>query len=235
MRQAKRNKPKWDVFVSHASEDKDAFVRPLATALNSFGVSVWYDEFSLSIGDSLSRSIDKGLSRARFGLVVISPAFIAKRWPEYELRGLIAREGKRRKIILPVWHGVEHSQVLAFSPPLADKIAIRTSAASPTNIAIQILRQVRPDLYEKHPRTEFENIADSEVIEKLFEAQRLAVGQLAGGIAHDFNQVLSAITMATDFLMNAHKPSDPSFRDIMQIKQNANRASALVRQYEYTK
>jgi two-component system cell cycle sensor histidine kinase/response regulator CckA len=56
------------------------------------------------------------------------------------------------------------------------------------------------------------------------------VGQLAGGIAHDFNNVLSAIMMATDFLLNAHKPTDPSFEDIMQIKQNANRAASLVRQ-----
>jgi len=57
-----------------------------------------------------------------------------------------------------------------------------------------------------------------------------SVGQLAGGIAHDFNNVLSAIMMATDFLLNAHRPTDPSFKDIMQIKQNANRAAALVRQ-----
>ena len=57
-----------------------------------------------------------------------------------------------------------------------------------------------------------------------------AVGQLAGGIAHDFNNVLSAIMMANDFLLNAHKPTDPSFQDIMQIKQNANRAASLVRQ-----
>jgi two-component system cell cycle sensor histidine kinase/response regulator CckA len=56
------------------------------------------------------------------------------------------------------------------------------------------------------------------------------VGQLAGGIAHDFNNVLSAIMMATDFLLGAHKPTDPSFADIMQIKQNANRAASLVRQ-----
>ncbi|HWM47910.1 MAG TPA: response regulator, partial [Xanthobacteraceae bacterium] len=56
-----------------------------------------------------------------------------------------------------------------------------------------------------------------------------SVGQLAGGIAHDFNNVLSAIMMATDFLLNAHKPTDPSFQDIMQIKQNANRAASLVR------
>jgi two-component system, cell cycle sensor histidine kinase and response regulator CckA len=56
------------------------------------------------------------------------------------------------------------------------------------------------------------------------------VGKLAGGVAHDFNNVLGAIIMATDFLLNAHKPTDPSFQDIMQIKQNANRAAALVRQ-----
>ena len=86
-------------------------------------------------------------------------------------------------------------------------------------------------MYEKHPRTEFENIANSEAIEELFQAQKLAAtGQLAGGIAHDFNNVLSAITMATDFLLNAHKPTDPSFKDIIQIKQNANRAATLVRQ-----
>jgi two-component system cell cycle sensor histidine kinase/response regulator CckA len=71
---------------------------------------------------------------------------------------------------------------------------------------------------------------------KLLEAQfaqsqkMQAVGQLAGGIAHDFNNVLSAIMMATDFLLNAHKPTDPSFQDIMQVKQNANRAASLVRQ-----
>ncbi|MGA2124717.1 MAG: response regulator [Xanthobacteraceae bacterium] len=63
------------------------------------------------------------------------------------------------------------------------------------------------------------------------QAQKMeSVGQLAGGIAHDFNNVLSAIMMATDFLLNAHKPTDPSFQDIMQIKQNANRAASLVRQ-----
>jgi two-component system cell cycle sensor histidine kinase/response regulator CckA len=61
-------------------------------------------------------------------------------------------------------------------------------------------------------------------------ARMESVGQLAGGIAHDFNNVLSAIMMATDFLLSAHKPTDPSFQDIMQIKQNTNRAAALVRQ-----
>lgn len=81
----------WDVFVSHASEDKSAFVRPLAQSLKRLGFDVWYDEFSLSPGMSLSRSIDDGLARCRFGIVVISQSFIRKPWPEREIRGLVAR------------------------------------------------------------------------------------------------------------------------------------------------
>ncbi|MEH2499152.1 signal transduction histidine kinase/ActR/RegA family two-component response regulator [Bradyrhizobium sp. AZCC 1678] len=66
---------------------------------------------------------------------------------------------------------------------------------------------------------------------QLNQSQKMEmVGQLAGGIAHDFNNVLSAIMMANDFLLNAHKPTDPSFQDLMQIKQNTTRAATLVRQ-----
>jgi two-component system, cell cycle sensor histidine kinase and response regulator CckA len=75
-----------------------------------------------------------------------------------------------------------------------------------------------------------ETTAQRELENKLNQQQKMElVGQLAGGIAHDFNNVLSAIIMATDFLLNAHRPTDPSFGDIMQIKQNANRAASLVR------
>jgi len=76
-----------------------------------------------------------------------------------------------------------------------------------------------------------ETTAQRTLENRIYQQQKMeSVGQLAGGIAHDFNNVLSAIMMATDFLLNAHKPTDPSFKDIMQIKQNANRAAALVRQ-----
>ncbi len=76
-----------------------------------------------------------------------------------------------------------------------------------------------------------ETTEQRELETKVTQQQKMElVGQLAGGIAHDFNNVLSAIMMATDFLLNAHKPTDPSFQDIMQIKQNANRAASLVRQ-----
>ncbi len=60
---------KYDIFISHASEDKDDFVRPLAIALIEKGFKVWYDELSLDVGDSLRQSIDKGLKNSRFGLV----------------------------------------------------------------------------------------------------------------------------------------------------------------------
>jgi len=76
-----------------------------------------------------------------------------------------------------------------------------------------------------------ETTAERTLEDRINQQQKMeSVGQLAGGIAHDFNNVLSAIMMATDFLLNAHKPTDPSFQDIIQIKQNANRAAALVRQ-----
>ena len=75
-----------------------------------------------------------------------------------------------------------------------------------------------------------ETTAQRELEAKLIQQQKMdSIGQLAGGMAHDFNNLLGAIMMAADFLLSAHKPTDPSFQDIMQIKQNANRAASLVR------
>jgi hypothetical protein len=81
----------YDVFISHANEDKDDIVRPLAKALEQKRVAVWYDEFSLSVGSSLRRSIDLGLAKSRCGVVVLSPHFFGKAWPEWELNGLVRR------------------------------------------------------------------------------------------------------------------------------------------------
>lgn len=118
---------KWDVFISHASEDKDDFVRPLANALKSYGFKVWYDEFALKIGDSLRRSIDCGLANSKYGIVVISPNFLKKEWPQRELDGLVSLEVNERKIILPVWHNIDLQGVREFSPILADRLAVSSS------------------------------------------------------------------------------------------------------------
>jgi hypothetical protein len=115
----------YDAFICHASEDKDTFVRPLAERLREQHVEVWYDEFSLKVGDSLRQSIDRGLSQARYGVVVLSPSFFSKQWPQWELDGLVARQNTGdTQVILPVWHNVNRDEVLAYSPSLADKLAV---------------------------------------------------------------------------------------------------------------
>lgn len=134
----------YDVFISHASEDKESFVRPLAERLRTEYLEVWYDEFSLRLGDSLRQSIDRGLARSRYGVVVLSPAFLAKKWPQRELNGLTAREmvGDDR-VILPIWHGVTKEDVLNYSPPLADVYGADSSAGL-DDVVSKILSVVRP-------------------------------------------------------------------------------------------
>lgn len=96
----------YDVFLSHASEDKAEVGAPLARKLRSWGVNVWYDDFILQIGDSLSEKIDYGLANSRKGVVVLSHNFFEKKWTKRELRGLIAREIDDQQLILPVWHNI---------------------------------------------------------------------------------------------------------------------------------
>ena len=128
----------YDVFISHATEDKDAVARPLAISLVSHGLKVWYDEFELRIGASLRRNIDLGLARSRFGVVVISPSFLAKNWPQYELDGLVTREMTGEQVILPVWHQTSKQEVIGYSPSLADKVARNTSDFTVEEIAGEI-------------------------------------------------------------------------------------------------
>jgi len=142
----------WDLFISHASEDKDSFVRPLATELSRLGLRVWYDEFSLQLGDSLSASIDRGLAESDAGLVVISHAFMAKRWTQRELAGLVAGHMGRGQLILPVWLNVSHDEVLSFSPTLADTIAIDATSLEPAELALRILERVKPELHTAFQR-----------------------------------------------------------------------------------
>ena len=116
------------LFISHASEDKEAFVKRLADALNANPkFQVWYDDYSLRLGDSLSQSIARGLRSTDYGIVVLSPAFFAKKWPTDELSALFALETKERKIILPIWHNVTFEDVTKFNPILADRKAIPTN------------------------------------------------------------------------------------------------------------
>lgn len=123
----------FDVFVSHASEDKDDFVRPLAEAIKESGLRVWYDEYSLSWGDRLRRSIDKGLVSSKYGIVVLSPKFFEKEWTQRELDGLTALElDDGRKRILPLWHKIDVAGVKRYSPTLGDVVGIPTGIGIPS-------------------------------------------------------------------------------------------------------
>lgn len=139
----------WDVFISHASEDKDEIARPLYAALTELGVTVWFDEAELRIGDSLRRKIDKGLARSSFGVVIFSERFFAKGWPQYELDGIVTRSVAGEQNLLPIWHKVSQDEVRAQSPSLADKVARSTADFTVKEIAAEIAERVRPDLMEE--------------------------------------------------------------------------------------
>lgn len=136
----------YDVFISHASEDKDSVVRPLALALKEKGGNVWYDEFELKIGDSLRRKIDQGLSKSKFGIVVISRSFIKKGWTNYELDGLMTKAISGQQILLPIWHDITKQEVIDYSPSLADKVARNTSQETVEEIASEVAELIHSSI-----------------------------------------------------------------------------------------
>ena len=143
---------KWDVFISHSSEDKDTFVRELSNLLKRLGLKVWYDEFALKVGDSLTQKIDEGLIDSNFGIIIISNAFLNKKWTDYEYRSLLSKEDNFKKVILPIWHNITQDEIKDFSLYLADKFALDTKKNSIQEIAKKLLEIIRPDLYQNFSR-----------------------------------------------------------------------------------
>lgn len=135
----------YDIFISHASEDKNTIVRPLAQELENLGVKVWYDEFELIIGDSLRKSIDEGLSQSRYGVVVLSESFFKKQWTEYELNGLTAKDIGDKNVILPVWYNIGRDTIESHSPTLADKKAERINEENIPEVAGKLSRVAKRD------------------------------------------------------------------------------------------
>ncbi|SCX59804.1 TIR domain-containing protein [Klenkia marina] len=133
----------WDVFISHASEDKETVAAPLAQHLQDLGVTVWLDSLELKIGDSLRRKIDEGLANSRFGVVVFSRPFLAKGWTQYELDGLVTRQVDGEQNLLPIWHDITRDEIKAASPSLVEKFALLTAQFGIEDIARQIADVVK--------------------------------------------------------------------------------------------
>ena len=115
----------WDVFISHATEDKETIVSELAHRLQQHELRVWYDDFTLKVGDSLRESIEKGLSNSRYGIVILSHAFFKKDWPQRELSALLARDFRNQKVILPIWLDLGATDIKKYFPLLADIVACK--------------------------------------------------------------------------------------------------------------
>ena len=130
----------YDVFVSHAFEDKEDFVDDLVAEMRKLDLKVWYDSDKLKWGDSMREKIDRGLSKSKYGVVVLSPNYIAeqKYWTKAELNGLFQVETINGKTILPIWHNLTKKQVVEYSPIIADRKAMTTASMTAEEIANEL-------------------------------------------------------------------------------------------------
>lgn len=130
----------YDVFVSHAYEDKESFVDEFVNALRDQGLKVWYDTDKLKWGDSMREKIDRGLAKSRYGVVILSPNYIAedKYWTKAELNGLFQVETVNGKTILPIWHNLTKKQVVEYSPIIADRKAMTTALMTSEEMASEL-------------------------------------------------------------------------------------------------
>lgn len=141
---APSNEPVIDIFLSHASEDKDDIARPLKDALEGRGVTVWFDELKIKVGQSIRQEIEAGIAACRFGVVIISPHFLAKQWTQAELDALFGKKMESgRNMVLPIWHHVSKDDVQRHSPLLAGVLALNTAVATVDEIADSLMEVVR--------------------------------------------------------------------------------------------
>lgn len=166
----KRLRYKWGTFICHVTADKKTFVTPLGKELQKFGVNVWLDEFILKVGDSLRQKIDEGLSKSRYGVVVFSPSFFQKKWPQAELDGLFDREmGGKKKVILPIRHQISIEELRKEVPLLAGKFVLDSSDGAPA-IARKLVEEIRPEALKLDQSQADAQKASSRLLEQLEES-----------------------------------------------------------------
>ncbi len=134
----------YDVFVSHAWEDKESFADEFVDELRKLGITVWYDTSQIRWGDSMRQRIDEGLKKSKFGVVILSPNYIAERkyWTKAELDGLFQKDSVNGKTILPIWHHLSKQEVQNYSPIIASKLAMNTSSMTAHEIAEKFMELI---------------------------------------------------------------------------------------------
>ena len=129
----------YDVFISHASEDKKEFVDELVSELRALGVNVWYDTSEVKWGHSIRERIDDGLKKSLYGIVILSPDYIAehKYWTKAELDGLFQKDSVQSNRLLPIWYKLSYEDVASYSPILASRKGIEAKYFTPAGIAYE--------------------------------------------------------------------------------------------------
>ncbi|MEE9339985.1 MAG: TIR domain-containing protein [Methylococcaceae bacterium] len=184
---------KYDVFISHASEDKEKVVRPLAKKLESLNLDVWLDECELTLGDSLRSKIEQGLSESRFGIVILSSAFFSKKWPISELNGLTSKESFGDKVILPIWHEITETEIRSKYPMLADKLAISTDEGL-DKVASSIKQAVEKSNNQKSTPNQANTTNDTDLYHKIYipSSKKITIIGAAGDVGKQVaNQLIA--------------------------------------------
>lgn len=218
---------KWDFFISHASEDKDEIARPLAETLQALGFSIWYDEFSLKLGDSLNQTINYGLSSSAFGIVIFSPSFIAKTWPQRELNGIVALGGDR---LIPLWHNISEQELKLKYPILTDLKAVSTQIGI-EGIIREIIRKAEtslemPDIF---PTPADDIVFFGDVIESFKQIPEFKERELSSEEVGEIYQILYTFGVRTRKQLNELVTSTKIADEIRQIyRELLNRPNELL-------
>jgi hypothetical protein len=120
----RQNKYEYDAFISHAVEDKIPIANELCAKLEQAGLKIWYSGKELGIGDSIDKTIEKGLNRSRYGIVILSPTYLAKNWTIREFYTLLAKEIEEHKVILPVLYNITLDELKNKDLLMADRFAV---------------------------------------------------------------------------------------------------------------
>ena len=135
----------WDIFVSHATDDKETIARPLSLLLKNYGLNVWYDEFEIKIGDSIVEKITEGLLKSRFGIIILSHSFFKRKWTKLEIHTIVNKMVNEDYKIFPIWHKITREEIQQYSPILADYLGITTEKGTDL-IAKEIIERVKSNL-----------------------------------------------------------------------------------------
>jgi hypothetical protein len=229
----------FDVFISHASEDKEDVARPLSEVLIARGLRVWLDEQELMLGDVLGRKIDEGLARSRFGVVILSPYFFAKHWPRRELDGLVARETTDGvKVILPIWHNTTQVQVTAESPTLGARLAVDTVqgidavaneiekvVAHDRSDVVEVVQAAVPIDRDAHGLSE-SAAAHDQVLDLLRKGDEIGLDEALRAERSQFQRSVDAVT--TEYI-NRHLDDDTvATGGLRLVKAAERRAASLI-------